>query len=202
LPDRFGEPNFGRNGIEILENKRSLVGGELMRKFAIAATCLLLLVPAAWAGAYVGASVGQSDASSAGVGEDETSWKIVGGYTFMKFVGVEGSYRNMGSTDVTFGSTSVGLDVSSMDVFGVGILPIGRTVELFAKAGFAFIDLEASVSDPNFGSMSATDSENEIAYGVGANFKVGSKVAIRAEYEGFNTTENIDMVSMGAVFRF
>jgi len=45
-----------------------------MKKFVIAAACLLLLTPAAWAGAYVGASLGQSDASSAGYGDDETSW--------------------------------------------------------------------------------------------------------------------------------
>ena len=173
-----------------------------MRKFVLAATCLLLLSPAAWAGAYVGASLGQSDASSAGVGDDETSWKILGGYTFMKFVGVEGSYRNMGGTDQTFGTTQIGLKVSSLDVFGVGILPIGRTVELFAKAGYSMIDVEASVSDPLFGSVSGSEGENELAYGAGINFKVGSKFAVRAEYEGFNTTENIDMISMGAVFRF
>ena len=173
-----------------------------MKKFAIAATCLLLLTPAAWAGAYVGASLGQSDASSAGVGDDETSWKIVGGYTFMKFVGVEGSYRNMGSSDYSFGETSLGLDVSSLDVFGVGILPIGNTVELFAKAGYAMVELEASMSDPLFGSLSDSTNENELAYGLGVNFKLGSMFALRAEYEGFNTSENIDMVSMGAVFRF
>jgi opacity protein-like surface antigen len=173
-----------------------------MKKFVLAAACLLLLMPASWAGAYVGASLGQSDASSAGYGSDETSWKIVGGYTFMKFVGVEGSYRNMGSTDQTVGTTNIGVDVSSVDVWGVGILPLGRTVELFAKAGYAFIDVEASVSDPQFGSVSGSDSENELGYGAGINFKVGSKIAVRAEYEAFNTEESVDMVSMGAVFRF
>jgi len=193
---------LARSGIEVFEGKHSLVGGDLMKKFAIAATCLLLLTPAAWAGAYVGASLGQSDASSAGYGDEETSWKIMGGYTFMKFVGVEGSYRNMGSTDVSFGQSSVGLDVSSMDVFGVGILPIGKTVELFAKAGYAFIDLDASFSDPDLGTFNESTSESELAYGAGVNFKIGSKIAVRAEFETFNTEENVDMASVGAVFRF
>ena len=37
-----------------------------MKKFAMAVALLLLLSPAAWAGANVGASMGQSDASADG----------------------------------------------------------------------------------------------------------------------------------------
>ena len=173
-----------------------------MKKFAIAATCLLLLTPAAWAEAYVGASLGQSDATTAGVGGDETSWKIVGGYTFMKFAGVEGSYRNLGSMDQTIGTTQIGLEASSMDVFGVGHLPLGEKFEVFAKAGYAFIDLDASVSDPLFGSVSGSTSENEFAYGAGLSFKVGEKIALRAEYETFDLIESADMISAGGVFTF
>ena len=176
-----------------------------MKKFAIAATCLLLMTPAAWAGAYVGASVGESDATSAGIGGNETSWKILGGYTFMKFAGVEGSYRNLGSMDQTLGTTTIGLDASSMDVFGVGRLPLGEKFEVFAKAGYAFIDLDVSVSDPSnpiFGSFSGSTSENEFAYGAGVSFKVGTRIALRAEYETFDMIESADMISAGGIFTF
>ena len=173
-----------------------------MKKFAIAAALLLLLTPAAWAGAYVGASLGQSDATSSGISGDDTSWKIVGGYTFMKFMGVEGSYRNLGGIDDTIGTTSIDLEASSMDVFGVGILPVGEKFELFAKAGYARVELEASISDPLVGTISGSVSENELAYGAGFNFKVGEKIALRVEYETFDTTDSLDMTSVGAVFRF
>ena len=173
-----------------------------MKKFAIAVTCLLMMTPVAWAGAYVGASLGQSDATSGGASGDETSWKILGGYEFMKHLGVEGSYRNLGSLNETFLTTTIEVDVSSLDVFGVGILPIGEKFDLFAKAGFAFIDVEATISDPQLlGSISASTSETELAYGAGLNFKVG-KAAIRAEFETFNADSSFDMISAGGVFRF
>ena len=173
-----------------------------MKKFAIAATCLLLMTPAAWAGAYVGASVGESDATSAGIGGNETSWKILGGYTFMKFAGVEGSYRNLGGIDETFGTTVVDLEASSLDVFGVGILPVGRSFEVFAKAGFARIEMDATVSDPLIGSVSGSTNENELAYGAGFSFRVGEKIAIRVEHEIFDTIDDMNMTSAGAVFKF
>lgn len=173
-----------------------------MKKFAIAATCLLLLTPAAFAGGFVGASLGQSDATSSGVSGDDTSWKVLGGYNFMKFVGVEGSYRNFGSIDETIGTTQIGLDATSMDVFGVGRLPVGSSFELFAKAGYAFIDMDASVTDPMFGTISGSTSESELAYGAGFSFKVGERFAFRAEYETFDVGESMDMVSVGGIFSF
>ena len=170
-----------------------------MKKLAIAATCLLLLTSAAWAETYVGASLGQSDATSAGVSGDDTSWKIVGGYTFMKFAGIEGSYRNLGGIDETIGTTQIALDASSMDIFGVGRLPLSDKFEAFAKAGFAFLDVDASVTDPLLGTISTSTSETELALGVGFSYGIGEKIALRAEFE---TIENMDMVSVGGVFKF
>lgn len=173
-----------------------------MKKFAIAAAFLLLFAPCAWADAYVGASVGQSDATASGVSGDDTSWKIMGGYTFMKFVGVEGSYRNLGGIDDTFGSTTVDLEATSIDVFGVGFLPVGESFQLFGKAGYSRIDMDATVTDPQFGSVSGSDSENELVYGAGFSFNLGAKVALRLEHEIFDTTEDMNMTSVGALFRF
>jgi hypothetical protein len=176
-----------------------------MKRLAITAAVLLLMTPAAWAGAYVGASVGQSDATVAsgpvGVDGSDTSWKIVGGYTFMKFVGIEGSYRNFGGVNDSVGTTSFETDANSLDVFGVGILPLGM-VKLFAKAGYSRIELSASVSDPLIPvPVSVSTSENELAYGAGISFGLG-KADIRLEYEAFNTAETLGMISAGAVFKF
>jgi len=176
-----------------------------MKKFAIAAAVLLFLTPAAWAGAYVGASVGQSDASVSGGGlsvdSGDTSWKILGGYTFMKFMGVEGSYRNLGGVSETFGTTAFSTDASSMDVFGVGFLPLGK-VDLFAKVGYSRIELEATITDPLFPlPLSGSVTDNEIAYGAGANIGFG-KISLRLEYEAFATEETLSMFSAGALFTF
>jgi len=176
-----------------------------MKKFAIAAAVLLFLTPAAWAGAYVGATIGQSDSTIAGGGlsvdSGDTSWKILGGYTFMKFMGVEGSYRNLGGINDTIGTTSFDTEISSLDVFGVGILPLGK-VDVFAKLGFSRIDLSATIDDPLFTvPITVSTNENELAYGVGVSMGFG-RAAIRLEYETFATTETLNMFSAGAVFKF
>jgi len=172
-----------------------------MKKFAIAAVLALFLAPAAFAGAYVGASIGQTDTSLGTVSGNDSSWKIVGGYTFMKFVGVEGSYRNFGGLNETSGTTTLVSDASSLDVFGVAILPAGP-VNLFAKAGYARIDFDATIDDPLFTNpISVSDSENELAYGLGLSFGIG-KAHLRVEYEIFDTVEDMNMFSAGAVFQF
>jgi opacity protein-like surface antigen len=173
-----------------------------MKKFAIAAALLLLLTPAAWAKAYVGASVGTADASASGVSGDDTSWKFVGGYTFTKFVGVEGSYRDLGSVKETIGTTSLGMEASSIDVFGVGTLPISERFDVFGKAGFAHVEVDATVSDPLLGTLSTSDTGNELALGAGVNFNFGEKLAVRAEYETIDTADSMDVISAGAVWRF
>jgi opacity protein-like surface antigen len=177
-----------------------------MRKLVIAAALLLLVTPAAFAGGYVGASVGQSDTSISGVPAEvdskDTSWKIMGGYTFMKFVGVEGSYRNLGGIDETVGTTSFATEAKSLDVFGVGILPVGP-VDLFAKLGYSRIEYDASLNDPILTQpLSVSGNDNEVAYGAGIAFRIGSKFALRLEYEAFNTEETLSMISAGALFRF
>jgi len=177
-----------------------------MRKFAIAAALLLFLTPAAWAGAYVGASLGQSDATvingPVGVSGDDSGWKIVGGYTFMKFVGVEGSYRDLGGLNDTIGTTSFATDLSSLDVYGVGILPLGK-VDLFAKVGFSRLDMSATINDPLFPvPLSVSDNANELAYGAGVSIGFAGKYAVRIEYEAFDTVDTVSMLSAGAVFKF
>jgi len=176
-----------------------------MKKFAIAAAVLLFLSPAAWAGAYVGASIGQSDATVSGGGAsldgNEASWKLMGGYTFMKFIGVEGSYRDLGGISDTVGTTSFDTSASSLDVFGVGFLPLGK-VDLFAKLGFSRVEMDATISDPLFPiPLAVSVSDNEMAYGVGANIGFG-KIAVRIEYEAFDTSATLNMFSAGAIFKF
>jgi len=166
-----------------------------MKKIGIAAACLLLLSSAAWAGGYVGASVGQADTDLAG---DDTSWKVLGGYNFMEFMGVEGSYRDLGGSTQTIGTTLFGFDASSLDLFGVGRYPVGEKFELFAKAGMAFVDVESTITDPLLGTISVSDSESEFAFGAGFNYLIGQKFSLRGEYESFD----YDVLSFGGVYRF
>ena len=126
----------------------------------------------------------------------------MGGYTFLKFAGIEGSYRDLGSIGEAVGATSVDFDATSLDVFGVGFLPLGEKFELFAKAGFSQIDFDVTINDPLFGTISASEDDEELAYGAGFNYTIGGRIAIRVEYETFDTDEDLSMASAGAVLKF
>jgi OOP family OmpA-OmpF porin len=189
----------------------------MKRKLLIVALGIFFLIaPAALAGeAYVGASVGQTqikfsaetDAPGTFINFDEgdNGFKIFGGYRFLKFFGLEGSYVDMGSPDEDQDApagTNLKVDVTAWDAYAVGVLPIGKVFEVFGKAGFIWWDADFDLS----GTLSASDSDSgsDPAYGAGVAFRLGKRIAIRGEYEKFDLkdTDNVSLTSVGIDFRF
>ena len=177
-----------------------------MKRF-IGAMVLVLAVStgAALAGPlYVGASVGQTEfkAEESGFNFDgsATSYKIYGGYRFMKFFGVEVSYLDFGSPDDSSGGTDVSVSATGWDAFAVGVLPFGKHFEIFGKAGLVLWDSDTDVS----GSGSNSDSGTDTVYGAGLSFIFLKHLGVRAEYERYKLqdTDNVNIVSLGADFRF
>jgi OOP family OmpA-OmpF porin len=179
---------------------RVKTGIQILVFVAIACLC----VPGAFAKAYVGAAAGQGTTEfDPGVGENfsasDTSYKMFGGYRVIKWFAVEGDYRNLGSQTDTFGTESVTLDTKSLDIFAVGVVPIGNSFEVFGKAGYSMWDAEISASTGG----SVSDDGNDMAYGVGAAYNFG-RVGVRLEYELFDLPEvdTVSMASLGVDFRF
>jgi hypothetical protein len=85
-------------------------------------------------------------------------------------------------------------DGDGISAFAVGFLAVGP-VDLFAKAGLIAWDskIEGGVFD---------DDGSDLAYGVGAQFRVLG-LSIRAEYEKFEITDvDLDMISIGLTYTF
>ena len=178
----------------------------MVRRIGVLALTLFLASSVALAGeSYVGASVGQSklQASESGLSFDDgdKSFKVFGGFRFLKFLGVEGSYVNMGSPTDTVSGTDIKVDTTAWDAFAVGAIPLGL-VELFAKAGYVRWSTDVKLSGAVSGSSS--DSGTDRAYGVGFAFKLVKVLAIRAEYERFDIkdTDKADLASVGVALRF
>jgi hypothetical protein len=173
-------------------------------RILVIAGIVCLSCTGAFAKAYVGAAAGQSTTEiDPGVGESfsgsDTSFKVHGGYRVIKFFGVEADYRDFGSqTDNVLGE-NIAVDTKSFDLFAVGVIPIGKSFEVFGKAGFSMWDSEISVT----GLGSGSDDGNDLAYGLGAAYTF-SKFALRLEYEQFDIAEidNVSMASFGFDFRF
>jgi OOP family OmpA-OmpF porin len=173
----------------------------MKRMIAVAVVAICGLCLPAWAGdGYVGASYMSSSADFATVLEshsaDSDGWKIFGGYNFMKYFGVELTYYDLGSFDVTEGDNPIKADITVFDFSGRGILPLGERFALFAKLGYSTVDVDFTSE----GGSSARDWE--LLYGIGASVSLSKSFGIRAEWESWNVETSLDAWSLGVYFRF
>jgi OOP family OmpA-OmpF porin len=171
---------------------------------AIIAFCCFALP--AQAGPYVGASYLSNSAEfDDAVGDfsfdsDESGWKIFAGWNIIRFVGIEASYRDLGTHSATEGDDFINADINAFDIGARGILPLGKRFELFGKVGYAKIN-EDGVYDINDVPDTFDSSSWELMYGVGLGVKVW-KVTIRAEWEEYDVENSLNSFSLGAAFNF
>jgi len=170
-------------------------------------------VHAADSGFYVGGSIGQGTIelepiSDIEFDETDTAWKVLAGFNFdlpLLDLGIEGGYVDLGAPSVGDSRAMIELEATGFSAFGLAGFGIGP-VDLFAKAGFVAWDLEGRLSGtdvpPEF-QLTESDSDTDLAYGVGARFNLG-KLGIRAEYERFEIADvdAVYMASVGITFSF
>jgi hypothetical protein len=177
-----------------------------MRKAILFAAALLALpvLPAVAAdnGFYLGGSVGQANLkidditdgiSTADFNGDDTAFKLIAGIRPLDWLGVEAAYVNFGEPEDTVLNQKLKADGDGISAFAVGFLPTGP-VDLFAKVGLISWDSKIS------GTLD--DDGTDLAYGVGAQFRVLG-LSIRAEYEKFDISDvDLDMISVGLTYTF
>ena len=156
-------------------------------------------------GMYIGGAVEQSrfDSDNFTVEDqdkEDFGWKVIGGYRFTPHFAIETAYTDFGRSNAP--SAAIGgpfeAKADALSAFGVGLLPIGNAVDLYAKAGAARIKAKGNV-----GAVFFDDKETEFAYGAGVQFKLGN-VGLRAEYEKFDTDVigDLDVISVGLTYTF
>jgi outer membrane immunogenic protein len=185
-----------------MKRKHSMKGLKVASNVLLATFATTLIAPTARAEPYVGGSVGNAsvDASIGVVGFDESdsAKKLIVGYIIdlpVVDISVEGSYVDFGRPRED--SSGAAFEIDGLDAFVVAGLDFGL-VGVFAKAGLIAWDADAALS----GFSSGTDGTDS-AYGLGIRFNVAS-LFLRAEYEKFDieSTEDVDMLSVGVVWRF
>jgi opacity protein-like surface antigen len=177
----------------------------------LTALVALLVQPATAAdnGFYLGASVGQmgikinEDTDEIDFSGDDTAFKVFAGFRFITFLGVEGSYVDLGAPSEFLEGldATIETDITGYDGFVVGYLPLG-IADIFAKAGV--IAWDASISG-QIGDETQRESDDgtDPAYGIGVQFRIKS-FAIRAEFEYFDIegAEYVYMYSIGGSYTF
>jgi hypothetical protein len=179
--------------------------------FVSAAGLVPFQTASAQSGLYIGASAGsatiEDEIPDEDLGEvfsfdeDDFAWKVFGGYRAdltALALGVELGYVDLGAPSGDFLGSSIGLDLTGWDLFGLIGVELGP-IGLFAKAGVISWNVDATIDGIRAGEDDGTDP----AYGIGARFNLGS-VELRGEYEMFDldTVDDVYMLSLGVAFGF
>lgn len=181
-----------------------------------AALAFAPLTATADSGFYVGGSVGgatiEVDFGDTGIpdfpteiDEDDTAYKLFAGYKFDLpgiDLGIEGGYVDFGKPDfgveVADVAVDVELDPTGFNLWGIAGIEAGP-IDLFAKLGYIFWDLEASVPGT---SVDESDDGSDIGYGLGVGFGLGP-LQLRGEYEVYDIDDaDLSMVSLGIAYQF
>lgn len=164
----------------------------------------------AQAGPYVGGAFGQSKFKEwctetattrfTVCDDSDTSWKLLGGYRFNRYVGVEASYIDWGEVTARFNTgAQVAAKQHSYGLAAVGTVPLGERFELFGKAGFLKTEQETRRITPN--PLTVNRDETEFHYGLGAKYAFTRNWALRGEWENTDKLK-VQMLSIGVEYRF
>lgn len=191
---------------------------ELRLATALVALASLALAPAAFAdnddGFYVGAGVGQFNAQIDDVDqldptiqdwdEDDTAYKVFGGWRLNKVLAFELAYINLGEPS---GAVVPGFNVdSSVDGFApyvVATLPLGL-FEVYGRLGYYFYDATVGVETVAGGRVEFDEESEDFVYGAGVGLNLLDHLNIRLEYERFELQglDDTDALWLTAAWRF
>lgn len=190
---------------------------------------------AAEPGWYAGASVGEAQADvdvqspgavalsngftglSLNKDEDDTAYKIFGGYQFSDYFALEGGYFDLGDyrynvNALTPGATWTGrAKVRGLNLDLVGILPMGERFSAFGRVGAVYAENKNTYRGygaATVASFGDDDNDSTHKYGVGLQYRINDNMSARLEAEryeiedAFFDRDRIDVYSLGLVYRF
>lgn len=155
--------------------------------------------------------------------ETDTAYKLFAGYTFNKNFAVEGGWADLGkfsfnnTTTGPAGTASGTLKANGWFVTAIGILPLNEQFSLFGKLGAINSTVKSQASTTGGltfvgggNSFSSKKSDWSATYGIGAQYNITKAVAVRAEWERFDSLNggdnigkgDVDLLSIGLTFKF
>lgn len=155
---------------------------------------------------YFGANFGSSDYDLGGCAPGTScegnnfGFKVYGGGQLTRMLGLELSYVDLGTVGRNNGDTwARGLNLGL-----VANAPMGP-VNVFAKLGGVYGWTHQS--SPIAGVATGKNADLDISYGLGAQFDVTRKLAIRGDWDVYRLTfasgrENVALYSLGVVYKY
>lgn len=167
-------------------------------------------------GWYVGATIGKSSqddacagSSVAGVScdDEDTAWRILGGYQFNKHFAVEAGYTDVGEASASGGGFNASVEAKIWEVVAVGSWPFTPNFSAYGKLGLYRGETDFNTNIPGVGN--ASESNNDLTYGIGARWDFTRNLGARLEYQvysdvgGGNIGEgDVEVISVGVIWKF
>ena len=148
---------------------------------------------------YVGAKIGQFMVDE-GELDDPTAFGAYAGYNFTPEFGMEVEYVGSSEESINISGVNVDYDLKTYGIYGAYRYVFPNTA-LYAKGKLGFAKAEINVEANGFGgSASDSDSDTGVAGGIGLGYLVSPNVAVEAEYAV--VAEDLDLLTIGANFKF
>ena len=134
--------------------------------------------------------------------------RIAGGFHFSPMMAVEVGYAIFGDSTLQGAGGSFTLQARSLQVAAVGSLPLSPQFDLIGKAGVSNNSYTINTTGNAFMVAGGTSSQSDILLGIGAQFHINPKMALRAQYESFGKFNNYAQpltataLSIGMIFDF
>ena len=183
---------------------------------ALSAAILLVASGAARAGAdagfYLGGALGQSKFKEwcdtggstitlASCEDTDTSWKLLGGYRFNRYVAAEATYIDWGEVTASIGAGSPRSRPTSTATASPPSAPCrsASASSCSARPASCMTEQETRRITPNPSTVDRD--ETELHYGLGAKYAFTRNWALRGEWENTDKLK-VEMLSIGVEYRF
>jgi len=149
---------------------------------------------------YIGLSGGKTSTDIPNISTTATAYSVFAGYSFNRFVSTEIAYTNLGNLDLGSPDT---LKMTAASLSLVGYIPMGQTVSLFGKAGYASTSAQAEIG----GVLGTVYTQSGATLGAGLQFNIKNNMNIRLAYDNYKITDgttiyNANMPNLAVMFRF
>jgi hypothetical protein len=157
------------------------------------------------------------------IDDGDTGYRFFVGKRFMPHLAVELGYANLGEIDVTVEATALDPAAYLQQLAdNVPVAPSGMTLDAVTEWTFADFGAqggwaqnlsvhgrlglflwETEVEYRNAGvAYSHDDDGADFRFGVGAGWRFNENFGMRFDWEQFSATTDVDMISLGALYRF
>ena len=179
-----------------------------MRKAIISFALVLMGVNtysanAAEQGLYLGGGIGAYtlDLDDTSFDDNATVAKVMLGYRFSDNVAFEVDYQKLFEVEDNVLGVPAELDADAWTVSIRPILPVSDFLDLYAKVGYSWYDVEARTTILGL-SVTDDDSDSALSWGAGVDLNFGN-VSLRGEVTRIEVEDaDLNLVTAGVVIRF